>query len=342
MKLPAIFHNHRLESILSKSFLIIFLSFHINGYGQYRPNKPVPIIFDSDIGPDYDDVGAITILHVLADKGEAKILATIASNKYEGIAAVLNVFNTYFHRPNISISVPKGEAVDVRDSQHWTDTLLARYPHKIKNNNEVPDALAIYRKVLAAQPDHSVTIVTVGFLTNLANLLNSKADNFSPLTGKQLIIKKVKCLISMAGRFPSGKEFNVERDARASIAALNEWPTTIIYSGYEIGQKIKTGLPLIQNRKIQNSPAKDAFSICIPFSKEDSSGRMSWDETAVLIAVKGYKPYYTLHPGKIKVASDGSNKWDNNGKGQYYLEEKESPKKMQEVLDNLMQLQPRK
>jgi len=56
--------------------------------------KAVPVIFDSDMGPDYDDVGAITILHTLADKGEAKILATMASTNYEGVAGVLNVFNT--------------------------------------------------------------------------------------------------------------------------------------------------------------------------------------------------------------------------------------------------------
>src|SRR5690606_21329754 len=109
--------------------------------------------------------GAIAALHALADSGEANILATVASNKYEGIAAVLDVFNTYFGRPHIPIGVPKGDAVDMRDSQHWTDTLLKRYPHQITSNNEVPDAIEVYRKVLASQPDTSVTIVTVGFLT---------------------------------------------------------------------------------------------------------------------------------------------------------------------------------
>src|SRR5690625_2669187 len=69
---------------------------------------PVPIIFDTDIGPDYDDAGAITILHAMAQKGEARILATVADNKYEGIAAVLNVFNTYWGKPDIPIGVPKG------------------------------------------------------------------------------------------------------------------------------------------------------------------------------------------------------------------------------------------
>ena len=100
-------------------------------FAQKQPT-PVHIILDSDMGPDYDDVGAITILHALADKGEAEILATIASTKYEGVAGVLNVFNTYFERPGIPIGVPKGNALNLRDFQHWTDTLLVKYPHKIK------------------------------------------------------------------------------------------------------------------------------------------------------------------------------------------------------------------
>src|ERR1700722_20064227 len=95
-------------------------------------DKPLPVIFDTDMGPDYDDVGAITLLHAFADSGMAVILATMASNRYEGVAAVLNLFNTYFGRPGIPIGVPKGNAVDQRDWQHWTDTILSKYPHAIK------------------------------------------------------------------------------------------------------------------------------------------------------------------------------------------------------------------
>jgi inosine-uridine nucleoside N-ribohydrolase len=309
---------------------------------KQHTNKPVSIIFDSDIGPDYDDVGAITMLHVMEEKGEAQILATVASNQYEGIAAVLNVFNTYFSRPDIPIGVPKGKGVNLSDTQHWTDTILARYPHKIHFNKEVPDAVEVYRKVLATRPDHSVTIITVGFLTNLANLLNSHSDKYSALSGKELIKKKVKLLVSMAGKYPSGYEFNIMKDAIASKEALENWPTPVIYSGFEIGEKIKTGLPLIHNNTIHDSPTKDVFRICITTTPEDSAGRMSWDETAVLVAVKGYQPYYTLHPGKIIVATDGSNSWDEKKKSQYYLVEKESTKKMEDIINHLIMQQPKK
>ena len=48
-------------------------------------------------------------------------------------------------------------------------------------------------------------------------------------------------------------------------------------------------------------------------AQEDNYGRSSWDETAVLVAVKGSEPYYSLQHGHIIVNNDGSNSWDNNG-----------------------------
>src|SRR5262249_44857100 len=148
------------------------------------------------------------------------------------------------------------------------------------------------------------------FLTNMADLLNSGPDKWSKLSGKDLVIQKVKQLVCMAGRFPSGKEFNVERDAAASKIVFQNWPTNIILSGFEIGSKIKTGLPLIKNDSIRNSPVKDVFKICIPKAAEDINGRMSWDETAVLVAIKGNRPWYNLEEGKMIVNDDGSNSWD--------------------------------
>ena len=305
------------------------------------PTEGKAIIFDSDIGPDYDDVGAITILHVLEEQGKTKILATIACNKYEGIAGILDVFNTYYGEPDLPIGVPKGEAVNKRDSQHWTDSLLAHFPHSVQSNAEVPGAVELYRKLLSEQPDTSVTIVSVGFFTNLSNLLNSKADKFSELDGRALVQKKVKVLVSMAGDFPSGREFNVFNDAPASQNVCDNWPTPIIFSGFEIGKKIKTGLPIVQNEAISNNPAKEAFRIALPQRPVDSAGRMSWDEVTVLAAVKGYEPYFTLQEGRISVAADGSNSWDDQGKGQFYLVEKVPPAQLEDEINQLMMTLPK-
>jgi inosine-uridine nucleoside N-ribohydrolase len=162
-----------------------------------KKEKPVNIIFDSDIGPDYDDVGALAILHAMEDNGECNILATISSNKHDLTSSSLSVLNTYFKRPAIPVGVVKGNGIDIACAQKWDSLIVARYPHAIKSNDQADDAVKLYRKILASQPDKSVTIVTVGFLTNMAHLIQSKPDEFSPLNGKELVSKKSK----IAGKY---------------------------------------------------------------------------------------------------------------------------------------------
>ncbi len=292
------------------------------------------------MGPDYDDVGAITMLHAYADSGRVDILATMASSKYEGVAAVLNVLNTYFKRPDIPIGVPKGDALNLRDFQHWTDTLIARYAHALTNNGQAPDAVSLYREILSRQPDNSVTILTVGFLTNIANLLKSPPDSISPLSGRALVRKKVKSLVSMAGKFPNGSEFNIREDASSAKYVFENFENPVLFSGFEIGEKIRSGLPLIRNESIRNSPVKDVFRICIPMARQDSAGRMSWDETAVLIAVKGIHPYYKAQNGAIEIEEDGSNRWNNKGENQAYLLEVQPSSQVQRVINNMLMHQP--
>jgi pyrimidine-specific ribonucleoside hydrolase len=323
--------------------LLIFLSYFIPLRAQEsfpKPVYPMHVIFDTDFGPDYDDVGAITLLHSFADSGWVRILATIASSGHKNAAAAINVFNTYFKRPGIPIGVVGGHAVTLGDKQHWTDSVIKRYPHSIQSNNDVPDALTLYRKILASQPDHSVTIITVGFLTNLSDLLGSQKDAYSSLNGYELVKQKVVTLVSMAGRFPVGREFNLAEDPGSSAKVLAEWPTPILFSGFEIGQKIKSGIPLIRNDRIQGSPVKDVFAICIPMAKEDSAGRMSWDESAVFVAVKGWQDYYTLEMGRCSISPDGINEWKNESSNQAHLVEMRSPQKMSDMINQLIMHQP--
>jgi pyrimidine-specific ribonucleoside hydrolase len=318
--------------------LLLFVS--VATVAQQR-SEPIAVIFDSDMGPDYDDVGAIALLHAFADSGYAKILATVASTKYEGVAAVFDVFNTYFKRPDLLIGVPKDRALELKDWQHWTDTVIQNYPHSIKSNAEVPDAISVYRKVLASQPDKSVTIITVGFLTNLAGLLQSPPDQYSKLGGLHLINQKVRQLVCMAGRFPEGSEFNLDRDPVASNVVFANWPTAVLFSGFEIGARIKTGLPLINNKSIVNSPVKDVFRIAIPKDPKDSMGRSSWDETAVLVGIKGYQPWYQLNAGKIIMNKDGSNRWSNDPPVHHHLVEVQPAAVVEQLINKLIMHQPR-
>ncbi len=320
---------------------VIVLFFFFADAAAQTKNTAVPVIFDTDMGPDYDDVGAITILHHFADRGKINILATIASDEYEGVAAVLSVLNTYFKKPEIPIGIPAAGAVDQRDFQHWTDTLIARYPHALKRNADAHDAVTLYRSLLSKQADHSVVIITVGFLTNIARLLESPPDAESPLSGLDLVRKKVSRMVSMAGRFPAGKEFNIDKDAASARIAFTRFPRPVIYCGFEIGEKVKCGLPLLQDNAIRQSPVKDVFSLCIPQAAEDSAGRKSWDEVTTLVALVGISGTYLLVSGTIEINPDGSNSWIDGKSDQGYLKLQRSPLVLQKTIDRLMKHQPK-
>lgn len=329
---------------MRKTFLLfLYALLHFNLLFA-QEQKTIPVIFDTDMGPDYDDVGAMALLHYFADQGNARILATMASSKHTNVAATLSVLNTYFKKPGIPIGVPRGWAYDTGDFQHWSDSLISKYPHRIKNNNEAEDAVKLYRKILAQQNDSSVTIITVGFFTNLYELLKTEGDDYSPLNGIELVQKKIKHLVSMAGIFPSGIEFNVVKHKEAAKYVFEHWPSSIIVSGFEIGKKIRTGIPLIRNTKIQNSPVKDAFRIAIPLDANDSAGRMSWDETAVLVAIAGYRPWYTLKQGVVTINNtDGSNTWEDTPEGKHYhLVEKAPPVEVEKRINEMMMHEPKR
>lgn len=299
-------------------------------------DEPVKIILDTDIGPDYDDVGAMAVLHALADSGYAEPLAVISSNAFELTVPVIEIINTYYGRKDLPTGAPKGPNAPYRDApQKWPELLVEKYPHTISSSAEAPDAVSTYRRVLAQQPDGSVTIVTVGFVTNLASLLASEPDEISPLNGEELVSQKVKRLVSMAGKFPEGREFNVFIDSLASEKVFTQWPTEIIFSGFEIGQKIITGLPLSQAEQV-DSPIKTAYVKALPYWKSDSLGRNSWDQSAVLVAIKGAEPYYTLRRGRF-IPRGGNNGWEDDPNGPHaYLVEKMPVEEVTEIIENLM------
>ncbi|GHT55383.1 hypothetical protein AGMMS49982_21250 [Bacteroidia bacterium] len=278
---------------------------------------PVSVIFDTDLGPDYDDVGALTVLHALADRGEARILATVASNRYPLTSICIDAVNHYYGRPELPIGAPVvGTVQEDGHAEKWTEALAAHFVHRINSMDDVPDAVPVYRRILAGEPDSSVVVVTVGFFTNLVALMQSPPDHYSPLNGKELIARKVKRLVSMAGKFPEGREYNVYVDTLASAAVFEQWTSPITFSGFEIGENILTGKRLVASN-IQNTPAKEAFTICL--RQDDPEGRCSWDQTAVLVAVRGADRYFNTVKGQIKMEQNGANSWrdDPNGSHEY-------------------------
>lgn len=291
----------------------------------------VKVIFDSDIGPDCDDAGATALLHALSDRGEAQIIGMMCCTSSQWGAPCLDAFNTYYGRPNIPIGTLKdtgfltGSVYNQYIAQNW--------PNDLQNGANAPDATALYRQLLAGQPDGSVVVIAVGPLRNLWKLLQSGADGYSSLNGRDLVAQKVTLLSCMGGGYPSGNEFNFNQDGTSSDYVVANWPTPIMFSGYEIGDSIYTGSRLFTETPA-NNPVRKAFELYVGYG----NSRSSWDETSALYAVRGLSTYWNaVTTGYNDVATNGSNIWRSSPDSNHsYLTGKMSDTQLATEIENLM------
>ena len=298
-------------------------------------DQPVPIIFDTDFSPDVDDVGALAILHAFANRGEAEILGVVISSGDTYAARAVDTVNTYYNRSEIPIGITLNPTV-VTDSL-YTRALALNFPNHLQDDN-APDAVKVYRQILAAQPDHSTTIVCVGFLTNLHNLLDSNPDVISELSGLELAKTKVSRLVIMGGNYPDstshpvGAEYNFAMDAESTCVVIREWPTPIIFCGFEVGEDIITGA-ILQERTPPENPVRVAYTLY-----NGGGGRNSWDLVTVHYAVRGSAGGYQLCLGRNEVTKEGKNRWDisDESKQHAYILKTVSKENIENAIDNLL------
>jgi inosine-uridine nucleoside N-ribohydrolase len=323
---------------------------------------PVDVVFDTDMALDVDDVGALALLHALADAGEARLLAIGVSEsaRHENgvwAAAAADAIDTYFGRPDIPIGAYQGPHQQTADTGRYAEKVARAFPHDLQSGAAAPDAHKLYRRVLAGAPDGGVTMVSVGFLTNLDLLLRSGPDELSPLDGAALVRRKVARWVCMGGRFPtSGEqgEFNLATYPEATAYVLAHWPTPSVFSGFEIGVRVKTGARLVREHPPATSPVSRAY-----LEYTGGQDRESWDQTAALYAVRGLghggQAYYTIvdrgHlrfdltaalPARPRAPSFSRNSWAADpDTDQAYLVLATEPETLGRVIEDLMMHRPR-
>lgn len=272
---------------------------------------PVKIIFDTDVGNDVDDVLALSLLHALQTRGECELLAVTITKPDELAGPFVDALNTFYGRPGIPIGFTHARLTNQQSKflplAEVKDGQQPRYPHRLKRSSDAPEATGLLRKVLSLQPDHSVVLVQVGYFSNLAALLDTPGDASSPLTGRELVQQKVKLLSVMAGSFKStghSLEFNVVQDLPAAKKLAGNWPTPVVWSGFEIG--IAVPYPAVSIERdfsyVPHHPAAEAYCLYNPPPHE----RPTWDLTSVLYAVRPDRGYFGLSsPGQVTVEEDG-------------------------------------
>jgi len=237
------------------------------------PDNPKKVIFETDMCLDVDDVGALAMLHAMANQGEAEILAVCYNEVHPDAAAAIDAINTWYGRGDIPIGVYKKPLAQPDASAYLKS--LSQFPNDI-NNSSIPDAVSVYRAVLSKQPDNSVTIISVKKINNLSDLLIESPD---------LVAKKVKEIVIMGGINNDG--FNLSRHEFVSAAenVLANWPSPLAIS--QPGYQILTGKNLINSS--DNNPVRTAY---YSFFYSNFCNRPSWDQIAVLYGVRGCSDYF--------------------------------------------------
>lgn len=332
------------------TFSLIIIGLLVSGDHRLAAAEPVRIIFDTDMDSDCDDVGSLALLHALADLGEADILATVVSTRHEWSPACVAAINTFYGRPDLPIGRPLKDGT--QKPSKYAKPIAERFPQKLGPIDKVPDALKIYRQVLSSQPDNSVVIVTVGYLTNIANLLKLPKEGDQP-SGLDLIKQKVKRWVCMGGNFvgkPAMDDLklgnnNFTYDKASSLYAVQNWPIELMFVGREIGSvpsDLKAGAKL--KSLPEDNPIR--FGYALWFGGEPKDRHVA-DQTTVLFAVRGLKDYWDAETkGRMDLNADMTFRWKSepDGRQSYLLKRKVDGKPndraIEQVIEELMMQKP--
>lgn len=275
---------------------------------------PVAIIFDTDMGNDIDDALALAMIHALERRGACRLLAVTLTNPDPLAGAYVDAINTFHGRADIPIGIsphaPRvGQSKFLRVANAPDDSGRQVYPWDFDVQSAL-SSVELLRRTLAAAADSSVVLVQVGFFTNLAALLETTGDATSPLSGRELVARKVRLLSLMGGAFQTANfdnryaEFNVRVAVVPAQRVASDWPTPIVWSGWEIGVASPFPATAIDHgyAHAPRDPVREGYQLYNPTPHE----RPTWDLSSVLHAVYPEHGYFALSTGgRVTVEDDG-------------------------------------
>ncbi len=324
------------------------------GYvGSAKGRGTLPMIIDTDLGNDIDDALALILAHALERNGECELRGVMVNKDNPYSPALVDVINTFNGRGDIPIGMVR-EGKTPEDGLFLKPIVEARdgdclkYPRTFLNYPV--SAVTLYRRLLSEAQDNSLVIVSIGFFTNLAALLETGPDKFSELNGVELVARKVKMLSIMAGDFREEAltrqseeyaEFNVRYDIEAAQKVCRDWPGTIIFSGLEVGLGILYPSESISNDFdwCENHPVVDGYRLYdkMPYD------RPCWDLTSILYPVRMEAGYFDLSErGRVSVSDIGVTSFstDIQGSHQYLINIPEKIPVIQGVMRSLCSHSP--
>lgn len=277
------------------------------------------IILGTDWWTDCDDAVAVRLLANAHKNGEIKLSGICMDGCMEYSVRSLSAFMTDMGLGDIPIGIDT-EATDFTGHGKYQES-VSRYPSVLYENSEAENAVSLYRRLLS-ESEGKTDIIEIGFMQVLAQLLDSPPDEYSPLSGMELVKQKVGTLYAMAGKWDEekGKEHNFCNNRRSILGGIkvcNEWCTPIVFLGWEAGHSVITGGGL----------DKDDLLYVLMKAHGSENGRSSWDPMTALLAISENPEsagYRTVR-GKASLDGEGANTFisDENGNHVYVVKTKD-------------------
>lgn len=273
------------------------------------------LIVDTDISSDIGDVGALALACILHKRSECNLVGAITnSNDARSADAAYSIAHYLLGSAAAFVGAYQGAITNAGAASLYTGDISTTFGQNL-NRTSYTDGTQKYRALLMAQPNNSVVIASIGFLSNLDALLTSAAnaggDGFG--TGAAIIAQKVKRIVCMSGRYPTGTaEFNLAGVPAASSDFFANCPVEIVVTGAEIGDTTAGGPASVVSSA--TSPIQQAWHDWNVATSQTT--RPLWDEIAILTAVRGVNSTSGIVPAGLRGtdtvnATNGNNAWTN-------------------------------
>jgi Inosine-uridine nucleoside N-ribohydrolase len=295
------------------------------------------IIYDTDIGSSTDDLFGLGIIYSFAHQKKIELIGGIVCRMGDEYAKVADLMNTYYGFGDIPLGVERHGVENpkvyipysgIADMKNDDGTLM--FKRSINDYSALPDGWKLYRKLLSEHPDHSVKIISFGFMSAIAQLLRSGPDEYSPMSGIELVQQKVHSLYVMGGKFGEegntkpGYNFGHKTAINFSIEFLDKWPHSVpIYFSPSLPGDNLDYPPdeVVRDLAwIEKNPIKQVYK-----NYQCDTGQRMWDVYPALMALRGVDDYLGDNaPGIVTITQKNADA-DGDGVNDYEMKFEESP-----------------
>ncbi len=172
------------------------------------------------------------------------------------------------------------------------------------------------RRLLAEAADHSITYITIGHTRGLYDLLTSKADGISALSGEELVSRKINRWVALGALGAANEEDHRRKDWNFFFNGSAVFTNYLVENFPRPVYFVDGGSKVMSGKSLANTPegniVRRAYETWLRNveNKTLADQRSSWDLVTVLYAVEGAGPYFdTMEPGYLDFDPDLGCRW---------------------------------